>query len=159
MTISISPNTDSLPLTWSLDELAEGDSCSEVVTFSDELFDMFSQISGDKAAVHIDDSFSSLMGFGAKIYPGMLTTLPFSRLLGMFLPGQGSVIHSMKFEYPAPVLRTAKTLLNYDVSIQRILPSLKAVELGLSVINEGRIIVSGTAICMMIKPECLNNSH
>lgn len=75
-------------------------SFSRTVTETDIV--MFAGISGDYNPVHIDKEFASGTRFGQQIAHGLLTTSFLSRLLGMELPGQGSVYleQSLKFKKP-----------------------------------------------------------
>ncbi|SES25124.1 MaoC family dehydratase [Psychrobacillus sp. OK032] len=75
-------------------------SFSRTVTETDIV--MFAGISGDYNPVHVDKEFAGGTRFGQQIAHGLLTTSFLSRLLGMELPGQGSVYleQSLKFKKP-----------------------------------------------------------
>ena len=70
---------------------------SRTVTETDIV--MFAGLSGDYNPVHVDQEYAVETRFGLRIAHGLLTTSFLSRLLGMELPGKGSVYleQSLKF--------------------------------------------------------------
>ena len=75
-------------------------SFSRTITESDIV--TFAELSGDYNPVHIDQEFAANSRFGKRIAHGLLTSSFFSGLLGMELPGQGSIYleQSLKFKKP-----------------------------------------------------------
>jgi 3-hydroxybutyryl-CoA dehydratase len=75
-------------------------SFSRTITESDIV--TFAELSGDYNPVHIDQEFAANSRFGERIAHGLLTSSFLSGLLGMELPGQGSVYleQSLKFKKP-----------------------------------------------------------
>ena len=62
-----------------------------------EMENMFREISGDENPLHKDDEFAREIGegrFHGHVAFGMLTASMYSTLVGMYLPGKYSVIHS-----------------------------------------------------------------
>lgn len=76
-------------------------SFSRTVTETDIV--MFAGISGDYNPVHVDQEYAAGTKFGQRIAHGLLTTSFFSRLLGMELPGQGSVYLEQSLKFTKPV--------------------------------------------------------
>ena len=80
-----------------------GDSASTTKTFSDDDVRTFAEISGDKNPIHLDDEFAAGTRFGKRLVHGILTSGMISALLGMELPGPGSVYIQQTLKFRAPV--------------------------------------------------------
>ncbi|QQE75974.1 MaoC family dehydratase [Brevibacillus composti] len=63
----------------------------------------FAGISGDFNPIHIDSEYAKQTRFGQRIAHGMLTTSLLSGLLGMHLPGKGSVYLGQTLRFVKPV--------------------------------------------------------
>lgn len=74
---------------------------SRTVTETDIV--MFAGLSGDYNPVHVDKEYAVETRFGLRIAHGLLTTSFLSRLLGMELPGKGSVYLEQSLKFLAPV--------------------------------------------------------
>ena len=75
-------------------------SCSKTITETD--FVMFAGISGDFNPIHIDSEYAKSTRFQKRIAHGLLTSSLLSQLLGVHLPGKGSVYleQSLAFKHP-----------------------------------------------------------
>jgi 3-hydroxybutyryl-CoA dehydratase len=80
-----------------------GDQASITKTFTDEDVRTFAQISGDKNPIHLDDDHARNTQFGQRLVHGILTTGLISAILGMKIPGPGSVYLSQTLNFRAPV--------------------------------------------------------
>jgi 3-hydroxybutyryl-CoA dehydratase len=80
-----------------------GDSASLVKTFSDQDVRTFAEISGDNNPIHLDDEYAATTRFGNRIVHGILTSGLLSALLGMQLPGPGSIYLKQTINFRAPV--------------------------------------------------------
>ena len=74
---------------------------SRTVTETDIV--MFAGLSGDYNPVHVDQEYAVDSRFGKRIAHGLLTTSFLSRLLGMDLPGKGSVYLEQSLKFLKPV--------------------------------------------------------
>ena len=89
------------------DEISVGDSAyfSKTVTESD--IHSFSAVTADFNPIHIDEVYATTSSLGKKtggrIVQGMLTASFFSTVLGMFLPGKGSLYVSQTCNFKRPV--------------------------------------------------------
>jgi len=63
----------------------------------------FASLSGDRNPVHFDDAFALRLGFDGHIAHGAVTASLLSALLGMDLPGPGSVFLEQRVRFLAPV--------------------------------------------------------
>ncbi|PLR76259.1 enoyl-CoA hydratase [Bacillus sp. V3-13] len=76
-------------------------SCSKTITETD--FVLFAGISGDFNPIHIDREYAKKTRFNQRIAHGLLTSSLLSQLLGMHLPGKGSVYMEQTIRFKAPV--------------------------------------------------------
>jgi acyl dehydratase len=128
-------------------DLREGQSVQESVTFDDAALEAFIRVSGDAAPVHTDAAHAASLGFAARVVHGFFVALPYSRMMGMRLPGPDTVIHSLHLDMPAPVF--VGDTISYTVTVQRIAAAARAVVLSLDARNAaGQVVSRGTATCV-----------
>jgi 3-hydroxybutyryl-CoA dehydratase len=63
----------------------------------------YAGLSGDFNPIHIDKEYASKTRFGQRISHGLLTTCNISRILGMYLPGPGSIYVNQSLQFVKPV--------------------------------------------------------
>lgn len=63
----------------------------------------FAEITGDFNPVHIDESFATQTRFGARIAHGMMSASFICTVLGMQLPGIGTIHTTQHVEFKKPV--------------------------------------------------------
>ncbi len=63
----------------------------------------FSEISGDKNPVHLDEAFAKTTRFKERIAHGLLSASFISAVFGMKMPGPGSIYLSQALQFKAPV--------------------------------------------------------
>ena len=80
-----------------------GDSASMTKTFTDADVRTFAEISGDKNPIHLDDDYAAGTRFERRLVHGILTSGMISALLGLQLPGPGSVYIQQTLKFRAPV--------------------------------------------------------
>lgn len=80
-----------------------GDSYSEQIVITDALVRAFSEISGDKNPIHLDEEYASKTVFGRRIAHGLLVGSFISKVLGNKLPGKGTIYLKQEFNFLAPV--------------------------------------------------------
>ena len=81
--------------------LGQTASCSK--TFTETDFVMFAGISGDFNPIHIDSEYAKTTRFNQRIAHGLLTSSLLSQLLGVHLPGKGSVYLEQTIAFKHPV--------------------------------------------------------
>jgi 3-hydroxybutyryl-CoA dehydratase len=64
---------------------------------------LFAGITGDLNQLPTNEEFAKKTRYGTRVAHGMLTASFISNLIGMKLPGFGSVMRSVKFRFTAPV--------------------------------------------------------
>ena len=73
------------------------------VTLTQEMQDLFLQITGDENPLHRSAEYAKNKGYEDKVVYGLLTSSFLSTLAGMYLPGERSLIHSVETKYQKPV--------------------------------------------------------
>ncbi len=130
-------------------ELCVGDSVSQVITFTTELREAFHQLARDNAPIHGNVDFARARGYDGPILQGLCVTSRFSRLIGMYLPGESAVVESFTFKFRKPVYEGR--LIEYRVEVMRMLNALQVVRLRLTVESEGQLCIEGEAQCLLRK--------
>jgi 3-hydroxybutyryl-CoA dehydratase len=129
-------------------DLKVGDKASVCKIFTDEDVLDFSNLSLDKNPIHLDQSFAEKSIFGKKIAHGMLVASLFSGLLGMKLPGEGSIYLGQSLSFTAPIYIGDKV--TATVEVIKIRPDKPIVTLRTFCVNsEGLVVVDGEAVVKM----------
>lgn len=84
-------------------ELNLGDFAESYKRIEDKDVVLFSEVSGDKNPVHLDEEYASTTRFKHRIAHGHLVSSLFSALLGTELPGEGSIYLGQDIRYLKPV--------------------------------------------------------
>lgn len=87
----------------SYEEIKIGDKASFTKTISESDVYQFAGITGDFNPVHINSEHANQTIFKERIAHGMLTAGFISAVLGMKLPGTGTIYLSQKVNFKAPV--------------------------------------------------------
>ena len=80
---------------------AVGARATRSLTVTDGSIELFARLSGDRNPVHFDDAFARRIGFDGRIAHGAVTASLLSALLGMDLPGPGSVFLEQRVRFLA----------------------------------------------------------
>jgi 3-hydroxybutyryl-CoA dehydratase len=86
-----------------IDQLSVGDAVESRKTISETDVYLFAGVSGDFNPLHVDAEYAKTTPFGARVAHGPLTFSLCAGLLGMELPGLGTVAVSNQITYEAPV--------------------------------------------------------
>ena len=86
-----------------IDDLKPGMSESFTKTVSERDVALFGEVSGDVNPVHFDESFAKTTPFKGRIAHGVLTASYISTVLGMKMPGPGTIFMSLTTRFKAPV--------------------------------------------------------
>lgn len=101
-----------------INNIKAGDSYRLEVNITEELVFRFAELTGDYNPLHIDKSFADKTHFKGRVAHGMLLGSFISRIVGMHLPGPGSLWLSQNYEFIAPV-KIGDTV-NIDAKINKI---------------------------------------
>ena len=122
-----------------------GDKASLSKIFTEEDVIKFSEISTDTNPIHIDENFATSTVFGKRIVHGMLVAGLFSGLIGVELPGKGSVYLGQTLNFKAPVFIGDQV--TASVEIIKIREDKPIVTLRTCCINsEGLVLIEGEAV-------------
>lgn len=83
--------------------LQVGDRAEMSKTVSDGDVRTFAEISGDRNPVHLDEAYAAGTFFKQRIAHGTLTGALISAVLGMLMPGPGTIYLSQSYNFKAPV--------------------------------------------------------
>jgi acyl dehydratase len=83
--------------------LKVGDSASMIKSFTTEDVINFAKITGDQNPIHLDEEYAASTSFEKRIVHGMLVSGLISAVLGMKLPGPGSIYINQTLNFRAPV--------------------------------------------------------
>jgi len=125
--------------------LKVGDRVSLSKAFTEDEVFRFAEISTDKNPLHLDKDFGRETIFGERIVHGMLVASLFSGLIGMELPGEGSIYLGQSLTFKAPVAIGEEV--TASVEIIRIRNDKPIVTLRTVCVNsEGTVVVEGEAV-------------
>lgn len=77
-----------------------------------EMMSAFREITGDTNPLHTDRKFAESRGYHDQIVYGMLTSSLLSTLAGVYLPGENSLILSVKVKFVKPVFVGDKLIIS-----------------------------------------------
>ena len=129
-------------------EIQIGDSASieRVICLKD--IETFSSLTGDKNPLHVDQSFAERSKFGSRVAHGMLTSSFISTLIGVTLPGEGSIITNISLDFRKPVF--IDDSLCASIEVTKKIGLLKQVHFKIKISNQhSEVVISGVvkAIC------------
>lgn len=134
-----------------LEELQVGDKASFSKTISETDVYLYAGITGDLNPAHIDEQHAKETLFQTRIAHGMLTAGLVSAVLGMKLPGPGTIYLAQTLKFMAPV-HFGDTL-TATAEVAEILTEKKRVKLTTTVTNqEGQVVLEGEAVVKPPKP-------
>jgi len=90
-------------MTYYIDELKPGMSESFTKTVTERDIQLFGEVSGDVNPVHFDEAFAKGTMFKGRIAHGVLSASYISTVLGMKMPGPGTIFMSLTTRFKAPV--------------------------------------------------------
>ena len=107
---------------------------------------LFSQVSGDKNPVHLDEEYARQTIFGKRIAHGMLTASLISAVIAEQLPGHGTVYLSQTLKFIRPVL--PGQLVITSVIVRHIEYSNRRVKLDCKCKVNEKVVLAGEAIVL-----------
>lgn len=86
-----------------LSELFVGMTAEIEELITPELVDDFASLSGDFSTLHMEEKFAKERGFKTRVAHGVLQASFISKVVGMMLPGENALLHSISMQYRHPV--------------------------------------------------------
>jgi 3-hydroxybutyryl-CoA dehydratase len=145
MALAVDDHTPSRLLT--IQDLITGDSVEQRFSFRAKERSAFAIVANDRAPLHEDSRFAHARGFSGSIIQGLCVSSRFSRLIGMYLPGEHAILESISLKYRLPTYEGQALV--FRVVVTRLLPPMKVVRLALSAFSSEGIHVSGEAQCLI----------
>jgi 3-hydroxybutyryl-CoA dehydratase len=90
-------------MSYTIDDLKPGMSAEFTKTVSERDITLFGEVSGDVNPVHFDEVFARTTPFKGRIAHGVLTASYISTVLGMQMPGPGTIFLGLNIRFKAPV--------------------------------------------------------
>jgi len=129
-----------------IEDLKPGMSESFAKTVTESDIEKFGEISGDVNPVHFDEEFAKTTIFKGRIAHGVLSASYISTVLGMKMPGPGTIFMSLTTRFKAPV-RIGDTV-TATCTVREVVPEKRRVVLD-CVAKVGDItVVDGEAMVM-----------
>jgi len=132
---------------YTMNELQLGQSASFTKTITESEVKLFAELSGDSNPAHMDEDFAKNTMFKGRIAHGMLCGSLISTVLGMYLPGPGSIYIKQELKFMAPVY--FGDTLTATCSVKEKIEEKNRVILDCKVTNQNDVVViRGEAIIM-----------
>ncbi len=131
---------------WYFEDLTVGLTASRTNTVTADTISAFADVSGDRNPVHLDAAYAATTIFKQPIAHGMLAAAYISAVVGMDLPGPGSIYVSQSIAFKAPV-KAGDTVVA-TARVVEILPK-RRVRLETHCTVAGKTVVEGEAVLMV----------
>ena len=130
-----------------ISEMKLGDSASFTKTVSEHDVYTFAGVTGDLNPAHINEPFARQTQFHGRIAHGMLSAGLISAVIGMHLPGPGTIYLGQELSFRSPV-RIGDTI-TATVTVRSLNPERNRAELDTVCTNQDGVqVVTGTAKVM-----------
>ncbi|WP_321336707.1 MaoC family dehydratase [uncultured Cohaesibacter sp.] len=131
-------------MSYILEQLSIGQSAFFEKTISEADIQMFCGISGDINPVHVSALAAEKSVFGKRVAHGILVSGLTSAVLGMQLPGPGTIYLGQELRFVAPVY--IGDTIRAEVEVVEIISEKKLVKLKTTSTNQdGKVVISGVA--------------
>lgn len=131
----------------SINEINIGDKASFEKTISETDIYLFAGITGDLNPAHINQVESEKTMFKGRIAHGILVSGLISTVLGMYLPGPGTIYLGQELKFLAPV-RMGDTI-RAEVEVIEKIDEKNRIKLKTQCINQdGKVVIEGIATVM-----------
>lgn len=125
-------------------DLKIGQTASIQKTFSEADVTAFAGVSMDVNPIHMSEGYAKNTIFGRRIVHGILTSGLISAVLGIQLPGPGTVYLGQELKFVAPVYLGDD--ITAQVEIIELRPDKKIVKLNTTCVNQdGKTVITGMA--------------
>jgi 3-hydroxybutyryl-CoA dehydratase len=129
-------------------EIKPGDRAEKTAIVSDELIRAFAALIGDDNPVHLDDRYAAGSFFKRRVAHGAIALSFVSAVLGVQLPGPGTVYLSQNVKFTAPVYPGDQVAVRVEV-LEKKDPGRKIRLRTWAEAGEGRLVLDGEAWVML----------
>ena len=130
-----------------IDTLNIGDSASVSKTITETDVYLFAGITGDLNPAHVNEEASSKTMFKGRIAHGMLSAGFISTVLGMYMPGPGTIYMGQELKFTAPV-RIGDTITATGTVIELNVEKNRCKIETVCTNQDGKVVVKGMATVM-----------
>ncbi len=128
-----------------------GERAERSMTVTTEHIEQFARLSGDRNPVHFDDAFARRIGFDGRIAHGAVTASLLSAVLGMDLPGPGSVFLEQRVRFLAPV-RPGDTI-TASLEVAKVREDKPVITLAARIVDQtGNAVADGELVVLLRDP-------
>ena len=128
------------------EDLSVGDSAGMTRTVTDEVIQAFAEVSTDSNPVHLDQAYAEGTMFKGRIAHGMLSGAYVSAVIGMQLPGPGTIYLSQSLRFRRPV--RLGDVVDVRVTVEALDPERGEVTLSTICEVAGKRVVEGEAVVL-----------
>ena len=128
------------------EDLAVGMRESLMKTVMSEDVVAFAEISGDRNPIHLDEEYAKTTRFGERIAHGIYSASLISAVIGMYLPGPGTVYLSQTLNFKAPV--KIGDVLTVNVEVAELIEKGRRAKLRCEALVDGKQVLEGEAVVM-----------
>ncbi|MBK9019795.1 MAG: MaoC family dehydratase [Sulfuritalea sp.] len=131
---------------YDIEDISVGMSAETAKTITEADILLFSAVSTDTNAVHLDEEFGKTTMFGGRIAHGMLSASLISAVLGTRLPGPGVIYMNQSLRFKAPV-RIGDTV-HAKVTVKEVIAEKSRVVLDTVCSVGDKVVIDGEAMVM-----------
>ena len=131
---------------YDVEDISVGMSAETAKTITEADILLFTAVSTDTNAVHLDEEYGKTTMFGGRIAHGMLSASLLSAVLGTRLPGPGVIYVGQSLRFKAPV-RIGDTV-HAKVTVKEVITEKARVVLDTVCTVGGKVVIDGEATVM-----------
>lgn len=130
-------------------DLRVGEAAERTREITAALVDAFADLTGDFSPVHVDEVAAAKTRFGTRIAHGMLSASFLSALIGMDLPGPGTIWVAQSFRFKQPV-KLGDTI-TWRVEVRELFPERRRANLSAVCRNQrGEVVIEGEGTILLL---------
>ena len=134
-------------MSFTIEQLYLGQKDSFEKTFTDSDVMLFSEISGDRNPVHIDEIKAKNSIFGQRVVHGAFVSSIISALVAGKLPGEGTIYLGQESKFKAPVFIGDTIIITCEVI--EIMKEKNIIKMSCTIVNQhGNLVADGIATVM-----------
>jgi acyl dehydratase len=134
---------------YTFDEIIINQKVSFSIQILKDDIEKFAEISGDFNPLHLDSNYAKETKFQKPICHGMMLGSYFSKLIGMHLPGKGTLYVSQSIKFLAPCY--PGDMITVEGIVKTKDNSTKIITIETNILKNGKKIISGEAEVMLRK--------
>lgn len=132
----------------SMNDLFVGQKAEREFLVTEETGAAFAEVSQDKNPIHLDEEYAGKTRFGKRIAHGMLMGSYISGMIGMELPGEGTIYMKQELTFLRPVYYGDR--IRVEIAVSELQTEKKRAVLSTNCYNQnGEQVVAGSAL---VKP-------